>query len=439
MALFRRRSAEPEIVAEVAPPPVLEGVPESDASGRRTLVDHRNFLLSQVKPLPPFGMDLVDAWGLAVCEDIVSDVQLPRFTNSQLDGYAVIAADLATCSADKPVLLDVVATVHAGESAEVFIGSGQAAKIMTGAPLPAGADAVVGVESTNAGQRYVEVHTSVSKGDAVRAAGVDLEVGRTLVKRGQVLDARHIGLLAAAGIDRVLARPRPRVVIVTTGVELAEPGRKLPSESHIHDANGHMLSAAAKAAGAVVYRVPLHTDDPERVREVISDQLIRADIVITTGGVSMGEADVVKQVLPELGITDFSQVAMQPGKPQGFGLIGEDKVPVVSLPGNPVSSYVSFQAFVLPMLRRLMGIDPEVPLETAAIAEHSIFSTPGVLQLARGVVRDEGGRLLASVPGGHGSHLMVGLAEANALVLLPPDADVVAAGSPVSVWMLDHD
>lgn len=445
MALFGRKKTveEPEPV-DPESAPTLPEPPAPGASGMRIMEDHRDYLLSLVEPLPPFGMNLLDAWGLALCEDIDSETDLPAFDNSQMDGFAVCAADVAGATQDEPLVLPVVAHLAAGEAGGQALAEGSAIKIMTGAPIPEGADAVVPIEFTDAvagqgGQETVKVYEAVEEGEYVRRRASDIHDGDRLMHRGQVLDARSIGLLAGAGIDKVLARPRPRIVVVSTGAELVEPGRAITTPGQIHDANGFMIAASAKAEGAQVWRVQVPSDDPEVVCEVIGDQLIRADLVVTTGGVSKGDHDVVKQVMPTLGLCDFAEVAMQPGKPQGFGLIGEDKVPMVMLPGNPVSAYVSFQAFVRPLIRRLMGVEPVGHTPVPCVAGSQMRSVKGKLQFGRAVVRQERGRRVVDLVGGHSSHLLGDLAHCNALVLLDEDVDLVQAGDRVMVWRLDHD
>jgi molybdopterin molybdotransferase len=228
-------------------------------------------------------------------------------------------------------------------------------------------------------------------------------------------------------------------VVIATGSELVEPGRELPSEFQIYDSNSYLLAAAARAAGAQVFRVGMVSDDPDRVRELINDQLIRADLILTTGGVSQGDYDVVKAVMPELGATEFVQVAMQPGKPQGFGLIGAERIPMIMLPGNPVSAFVSFEAFARPVIRKLMGVTPYTRAPVKARATHAMSSMMSRRQLARGIVtHDDDGNRLVSLAGGHGSHLIGDLARANALVVLPEETDLVAAGEPVEVWLLSE-
>jgi molybdopterin molybdotransferase len=246
-------------------------------------------------------------------------------------------------------------------------------------------------------------------------------------------------VLAGIGLDKVQVRPRPRVVVIATGSELVDPGLELSNEQQIFDSNSYLLAAAAKAAGAQIYRVGQVGDDRVALKQLIGDQLLRADLILTTGGVSQGDFDIVKAVMPEMGPCDFAQVAMQPGKPQGFGLIGFDRVPMIMLPGNPVSAFVSFEAFVRPVIRKLMAVRPYVRRVVRCRAVHDMRSISGRLQLARGIVGvDHSGGREVELAGGHGSHLLADLARANALVILPEDVEFVSAGDDVDVWLLDE-
>ncbi len=439
MPLLRRKRA-PEPVVQPPEPPKLPDPPASRSDGFRTVADHRDYLLSCIEPSPPFGQQIIDAVGLSLCEDVVSDISLPRFDNSAMDGYAVRAADVQNASPIAPVSLPVVGEVPAGAPAPHRLSPGTAMKIMTGAALPEGADAVVPYESTDRGAEDVRIVEPSDRGQHIRRTGEDISAGETVLQVGDRLAARSIGLLAAIGVDKVMVRPRPRVVVISTGSELVEPGLQLQNDQQIYDSNSYMLATAAKAAGAQVFRVGLVADDPERLKQVISDQLVRADLILTTGGVSQGDYDIVKQVLPELGATDFTTVAMQPGKPQGFGLIGDELTPIIMMPGNPVSAFVSFEAFVRPVLRKLAGTRPYVRPTVRCIAERSITSIPGRVQFARGFVdrRPDGNRWVR-LASGHGSHLLGGLAAANALLVLDEAADFIAAGDEVEAWLLDED
>ncbi|QGN33596.1 gephyrin-like molybdotransferase Glp [Microlunatus sp. Gsoil 973] len=439
MPLFgRKRTKDEPVVAQEEfrlPEPPVPG-----PNGMRSMTDHRDYLLSCVDPLPPFGQQILDAVGLTLCEDVESPINLPRFDNSSMDGYAVRAQDVHHASTNTPISLPVVGEVPAGAPAPHRLSPGTAMKIMTGAMLPEGADSVVPYEATDRGEQDVRINEACEPGNNVRRVGEDITEGEVVLREGERLASRAIGLLAGIGIDKVMVRPRPRVVVISTGDELTEPGFVLPGEQNIYDANSYMLAAAAKAAGAQVFRVGLVPDDPERLKQVISDQLVRADLILTTGGVSQGDYDIVKQVLPELGATDFTQVAMQPGKPQGFGLIGEDNTPIIMMPGNPVSAFVSFEAFVRPVLRKLAGLDSWVRRTVQCSAARAISSAPGKLQFARGVVSEaEDGSLVADLASGHGSHLLGGLAGANALLLLDEQTDFIAAGDEVGAWLLIED
>ncbi|CAA9307652.1 MAG: Molybdopterin molybdenumtransferase [uncultured Friedmanniella sp.] len=438
MPLFgRKKTDDPaprDRTREPLPPP-----PEPGPSGLRSMEDHRDYLLGCLEPLPAFSQHVLDALGLSLCEDVHSAISMPRFDNSAMDGYAVRAADVAGATEDAPVSLPVVGEVAAGQDALHRLSPGTAIKIMTGAPLPDHADAVVPYEATDRGTSDVRVFAPSGVGQHVRYVGEDVLAGAHLFSAGQQIGPRDVGLLAGIGRDTVLVRPRPRVAIVSTGTELVEPGQELGNAHQIYDSNSYLLAAAAREAGAHVFRVGLVSDDPEQVKQLITDQLVRADLVVSTGGVSQGDYDVVKAVMPELGATDFTQVAMQPGKPQGFGLVGDDRTPMIMLPGNPVSAFVSFEAFVRPAIRRLMGLTPYTRPVRRARVTHPISSAPGRQQLARGIATvAEDGSLLVELAGGHGSHLMADLARANVLVLLPADVTAVEAGQDVDVWLLDE-
>lgn len=439
MPLFGRKRVKEKPVEEPEPFRLPEP-PEPGPNGMRSVADHRDYLLSCIHPLPPFGQQILDAVGLTLCEDVVSAISLPRFDNSSMDGYAVRAQDIHHASVATPASLPVVGEVPAGAAAPHSLSPGTAMKIMTGAMLPEGADTVVPYESTDRGEQDVRISEACDPGANVRRIGEDITEGEVVLRAGDRLASRSIGLLAGIGIDKVMVRPRPRVVVISTGDELTEPGFVLQGDQKIYDSNSYMLAAAAKAAGAQVFRVGLVPDDPERLKQVINDQLVRADLILTTGGVSQGDYDIVKQVLPELGATDFTTVAMQPGKPQGFGLIGDDQTPIIMMPGNPVSAFVSFEAFVRPVLRKLAGLDSYLRRPVVVTAARGISSTPGKLQFARAVVAEgDNGGLVADLASGHGSHLLGGLAGANALLLIGEETDFVAAGDQVEAWLLLED
>lgn len=398
----------------------------------RAVADQLRGVLARVAPLRPFSRTLLDAGGCLLAEDAVSTYDLPPFTNSSMDGYAVRAVDIAGAAEASPVTLPVAGEIAAGSTGAYGLAPGQAMRIMTGAPLPAGADTVVPQEWTDYGVTHVRVDRPAAAGTYVRLAGSDVAGGTTVLAAGSWLDARCIGLLAAAGFPTVLAQPRPRVVVLSTGSELHEPGTSL-GEGQIADSNSYMLATAATEAGAIAYRVGYVRDDAAELTDVLNDQLVRADMIITTGGVSVGAYDIARDVLSGMGSMEFGPVAMQPGMPQGFGVIGEDRIPVFALPGNPVSAYVSFEVFARPAIRRLAArrdlFRPTVRVRLAEDADSPVGKT----QFLR--VRLDGD--VARMTGGTGSHLLGGLAAADALAVVPAGVGLLRAGSRVDAILLE--
>ncbi|MDX6297825.1 MAG: molybdopterin molybdotransferase [Nocardioidaceae bacterium] len=404
----------------------------------RSVEEHLNAILDVVSPLPPYEQPLLEALGLPICIDVTADIDLPSFDNSAMDGYAVRFEDVKGASEDTPVVLPVVGESAAGQTKAYALSSGQAVKIMTGAPMPAGADAVVPVEWTDGGRARVRIAQPPEPGQHVRPRGDDIVAGELLLEEGDVLGPRQVAILAATGRSRVKARPRPRVVVISTGSELREPGTQLGFDS-IHDSNSYMLAAQSRAADAIAYRVGIVTDDPHELTATLSDQLVRADLVVTSGGVSKGEYDVVKEVLSRLGTVSFDEVSMQPGKPQGFGTIGEDQTPIFTLPGNPVSSYVSFEVFVLPALRRMMGKLPYRRPSVRATCRSGFRSPPGRRQFMRGRFEVTGRGPFVTPVGGHGSHLIGGLSRSNCLIVVPEAKTEIEEGSMVDTLVLDRN
>jgi molybdopterin molybdotransferase len=411
-----------------------------DGGVRITVEEHVRRVLESVDPLPAYEQPLLDALGLPVCQQISSTMDVPSFDNSAMDGYAVVHSDLGAASDAEPVQLPVVGESAAGQGNVIGMTAGTAVKIMTGAPVPTGATAVVPVEWTDAGGASVRISRAVPEGQHIRRRGEDVATGEVLMESGDLLGPRQVGLLAGVGMARVPSRPRPRVVIMSTGAELRDPGSRL-SHDTIYDSNSFMLAAAVRQAGAIAYRVGIVSDDPTEFADALSDQLVRADLVVTSGGVSKGEYDVVKETLSRTGTVWFGEVAMQPGKPQGFGFVGEDRIPIFTLPGNPVSSYVSYQLFVLPAIRRLMGMTPYTRPRVRLHLDGELRSAPGKEQYVRGRVHRgaEAWRDVVSPVGGHGSHLLGDLSAANALIAVPAEVEHVADGSPVEVILLDRE
>ena len=400
--------------------------------------EHLKRILDSIDTLPAYDQPLLEVMGLPIAEDIMAPLPLPAFDNSGMDGYAVVHHDVASASEQRPVHLPVVGEIAAGAATIMAMSPGTAVRIMTGAQVPQGCDAIVPVEWTDGGTSAVVIVQAPEVGQHIRRAGEDVAVGDRLVSEGDLIGPRQIGLLASVGTSRVASRPRPRVVVISTGDELREPGEKLGSDS-IYDGNSYMLAAAARAAGAIAYRVGIVRDDHEGFAEALSDQLVRADVVVTSGGVSKGAYDVVKEVLQEQGTVRFDEVAMQPGKPQGFGFVGEDGTPIFTLPGNTVSSYVSFEVFVLPALRKMMGRKVLSRPLMRATTTAPLRSFQGKRQYVRARYEVGGEGATVTPVGGHGSHLVGDLSQANALVVLAEEQTTVAPGQPVPVLLLDRD
>jgi len=390
-------------------------------------------ILAAIRPLPPRPLGLDEADGAVLTQDVAAAWPLPPFDNSAMDGYAVLAADVAGASPERPVTLPVRAEVAAGDTTRHKLTGGGGIKIMTGALLPPGADAVVPVEWTDGGAAggQVTITRAAEPGHAIRRTGDDAAVGDLLLTAGTRLGPVQLGLLAAAGHGTVTARPRPRVTLISTGNELIEPGRPvIPGQ--IWESNSRMLAAAAREAGFEARRHPIVPDDKATVLASIEAALDGADLLVTTGGVSMGgEHDVVKAALADLGTVGFRKVAMQPGMPQGFGTVGPAGTPIFTLPGNPVSAYVSFQLFVRPVASVFQDLFPERPDAGRAVLAASVRSPAKRRSFLRGVL-DRSAGTVAPVSG-QASHQLASLARANALIVVPESVTELPQGAEVEV------
>lgn len=404
----------------------------------RSVEEHLQSVLEGVESLAPLDVTLVDARGCVLAEDVTAPWPLPAFDNAQVDGYAVKAADLLAASDGKPVTLRVIDDVPAGYRASLPVRDGSAIRIMTGAPLPEGAEAVVPMDWTDGGMPEVKVVRSVVRGQHVRRRGDDVPLGEVVCRQGTVVGPREIALLAAVGRGRVSVHPQPRVVIISIGSELVEPGAPL-APGLVADSNGVTIAAAVQEAGAIAYRVGPLRDDAQTLLATLEDQLVRADLIVTTGGVSAGAYDTVKGVLSRLGTVEFTTVAMTPGMPQGHGTLGPDSTPIFTLPGNPVSAYVSFEVFVRPVIRRMLGHDRIYRPVVRAVLVDPLPSPAGRRQFARGHLAVEDGRYVVRPAGGQGSHMLGSLARANALVVVPEDVTEVRPGTAVAVLRLDEE
>ncbi len=406
----------------------------------RTVLEHRMAVLELVRPAPEVVLPVGEADGLVLAADVVAATHVPPWDNSAMDGYAVRADDVAPAG-DAPVRLAVVADLPAGSGEQVEVAPGTAARIMTGAPVPRGADAVVPVELTDGGTDAVEVREPVARGAHVRRAGEDAAAGGVVLRAGTLLRPVHVAAAVAAGAGQVLVHRRPVVAVLATGSELVAAGT-VPGPGCIPDSNSHLLAAAVRSAGGTALRLDPVPDDPDALREVLVSLDGTVDLVLTSGGVSVGAYDVVKQVFVAWGSVGFARVAMQPGKPQALGTL-PGGTPLVGLPGNPVSVHVSFEVFVRPALRRLRGLVDEDPASGAgtvtAVALEDWRSPAGRVQyMPVALSRADGG--LGARPasrGGSGSHLVTGLARADGLAVVAAEVDAVRVGDVVTVMRSD--
>jgi molybdopterin molybdotransferase len=326
----------------------------------------RRKALERIQPMTPFPQPLMESLGLAAAEDVYADVALPRFDNAAVDGYAVRHRDVAGATPDAPVALPMVGELGAGQSRMLALAPVTAARITAGAPIPTGADTVVPAEWTDRGGTQVMVRRAPGQGGNVRPAGANIAAGDLVLRTGTTLGVRELAVLASVGRASVVTRPRPRVVVIATGSELREPGQPLAHDS-VYDANSYLVAATVRATGAVAFRAGVVADDAQLFRTTLDDQLVRADIVVTTGGTS--SYDVVRSELTSRGIW-FGEVSL-PGVDRaaghGFGLVGDSsaspddqQVPIFALPGDPAVVAASLEAFVLPALDKMMGRTPVV-------------------------------------------------------------------------------
>ncbi len=394
-------------------------------------------MLASIQPLEAFHIPLFEARGCVSAEDVTAPWPLPAFDSAAVDGYAILAEDVSSATSKKSISLQVIETIKSGSHPSRSIRKGFAIRVNAGSPLPEDADAVVPLEHTDGGENEVRIHESAVFGQFVRRAAEDVELGEVVVKEGTKIDARHLGLLAAVGRGSILARPRPRVVIISIGDELLDPGAKLEPGKTI-ETNGLMLAAAIAEAGCISYRVGPISTDLENMKRVIEDQLVRADIVITTGGTNADAYDALAHVISEIGELEFTRVAMQPGSAQGFGYVGEDKIPLMTIPGNPVAAYISFEVFIRPVLHRLLGRkDSSLKLQSGYSA--SAFTSPsGRRHYIRGLREtDPSGNHIVRAIEGQGVHLIGSLAKTECLIVIPDSVQEVRVGDKVDVLLLD--
>jgi molybdopterin molybdotransferase len=393
----------------------------------------RDNILNAVNILPAAAAPLLECLGSYLAEDIVSGLDIPPFDNSAMDGYALRAADIVDATSSSPARLKVLEDLPAGFVAVQAVAPGQAIRIMTGAPMPQGADTVVPVEDSGKDGEWVLINRDLPEGRNVRRAGEDIRTGDAVLAAGTCIGPAELGVLSSLGVAEPLVHRRPVAVIISTGDELVPVGEAL-KPGKIRDSNSYTLFGLAREAGAKVIRVGIVGDDADLLRRAILDNLERADLFITSGGVSVGDYDMVKEVLADLGHIDFWKVNMRPGKPQAFGLI-EGK-PLFGLPGNPVSVMVSFEQLVRPALKKMMGAREIFRPMVEAEVEEPMGRSTGRVEFIRVVLREEDGRFKVRPTGPQGSGILRSMVLGHGLAVLGEEVGRLEPGDRVPVQLL---
>ena len=402
----------------------------------RSVSEHQRVVSQLISARPAANVGLADSLGLVLADDVIAPLSLPVFDNSAMDGYAVRVEDVIGADPANPVKLPVAEDIPAGRTDLLTLAPGTAHRIMTGAPMPSGATAVIAVESTDAGIDTVTISASAKPGQHIRGAGGDVTIGSTVLRAGDTVTPAALGLVAALGLGELAVIPRQRVLVISTGSELVAAGTAL-QPGQIYESNAVMLAAAVSDAGAEVVGVVTCDDDVARFTALLDSHAGQTDLIITSGGVSAGAYEVVKDALgggsgPDRSV-EFVKVAMQPGMPQGAGRTPGGSA-IVTLPGNPVSALVSFEVFIRPALRAAMNfVQPKRPHRTAVLAE-DLTSPSGKRQFRRGVYNPADGTVVSYGP--PASHHLRWLASANCLLDIAEDITELAAGEQVELWDL---
>lgn len=400
-------------------------------------------ILTAFSPVETEAVPLREAYGRVLSRPVTAPFDFPPFTNSSMDGFAVIAADTLPASMDKPVWLRTVADIPAGSHFDGSIRPGEAARIMTGAPLPEGADAVVPVESTHIGARFdgsampekVGILQPVSPGDNVRPRGQDVRAGAPVLSAGTALRPQDIGMLASLGFTSVEVHRLPRITVFSTGDELVQPGEDL-TPGKIYDSNSYVLRGLTRQSGCQVIDLGLAKDDPDQVRALFEEAVRQqADLILSSAGVSVGAHDYVRQVIESEGELSLWRVNMRPGKPLTFGRY--QNVPFLGLAGNPVSAFVGYQVFVLPVLQKLRGL-PALQRRSVKAVTGEPIRTDGRESYLRARVTVEGGIYRAVLSGHQGSGNLFSLIQANALLIVPSGVKSLPIGAELVAWLLDE-
>jgi molybdopterin molybdotransferase len=393
-------------------------------------------VLEGMKILDSEAIKLTDALGRVLAEDIHSDSDIPGFDNSAMDGYAVKSVDLKGASKNNPKVLEVIGDLKAGDMPKKALKEHQAIRIMTGAPIPKGADSVVMVEETRKIRNdTVEIFKEVEKGENVRRAGEDIRKGELVLRRGLPLKPAHIGIMASLGMVKVKVSRKPKVAVLATGDEVVDVGKKL-KPGKIRSSNSYTLISQISQCGGTPKNLGIVGDNPRQLENKLRTGM-DCDVILTSGGVSVGDYDLVKDILAKMGTSiRFWKVAMRPGKPLVFGTIRG--IPVFGLPGNPVSSMVSFEIFVRPAILKMSGQKDGLHQEAEAVLERAIEKKKGLRYFVRANTRWQQGKLVTAATGPQGSGILKSMALANSLIILPEDDEHIEKGKRVTVRFLNY-
>jgi molybdopterin molybdotransferase len=406
-----------------------------------SVAEARELILARIHPVQSTAIPLQEASGRILAGPIIAEIDLPSFDNSSVDGFAVCFEDVVSASRENPITLSVVGDIPAGTTVEIKLKRGESMRIMTGAPMPAGADSVVMVEDTDFNFRdtgitpptQVNIFKSVSNRENIRYQGADVSAGQTILSKSQKLRAQDIGLLAMLGNSTIQVYSQPRVAILSTGDELSSPNEpSLPGK--IRDANSFALSTLSKELGAEVINLGIAKDDPNSIKKLLDKAIDeKADIIISSAGVSVGAFDYVKSVVETEGSLDFWKVNMRPGKPLAFGQYRG--IPFFGLPGNPVSAFIGFLVFISPALEKLSGLQPIQRLTTRVQLGEDIKSD-GRESYLRAVVTRQGNNLIGRLTGHQVSSNLLSLVQANALLIIPSGVKSLPLGEEVDAWLI---
>ncbi|MDG6100516.1 molybdopterin molybdotransferase MoeA [Dactylosporangium aurantiacum] len=409
------------------------------SNARVPLADYLAGVLRGLRPLPPLDLEITAAHGNVLAEDVVGPGPVPAFDHSAIDGYAARFDDISDAQPGRPVRLSVVGDLVASSWRPVRLTPGTCFSVAAGALMPVSADVVVPPGMTDQGMAAVEVYHPTKRGHGVRRAGDELPAGAVLARAGAYVTPPLVSVLAASGIGHVVVRPSPRVVVIATGDELVDVGRA-SQPGQVVDANSHALTAAAAEAGAHAYRVGICDDDPEGLRGLLEDQMLRADLIITTGGTGTGPGDMVRRILSRSVV--FSDLSVYPCSSLGYGTIGgaagANGVPIVCLPGDPGAALIGFEVLARPVIQLLAGADPVFRPSVRAHLLETVSSPSGMREFRPAYITERRGGGYTVMPLAGGPYTLSGLADANGLMVLGEKVISAAAGSTVDVIMLDR-